>query len=76
MIVVPSTSRNAYWEDLAFCSRFCSLLATPIPVSGAVFVSYASQDAEAAQRLCGALRSIGEWVMTCGIFRQFSCSWE
>jgi hypothetical protein len=28
-------------------------------VSGAVFVSYASQDAEAAQRLCGALRSVG-----------------
>ena len=31
---------------------------TSIP-TGALFLSYASQDAEAAQRICAALRSVG-----------------
>jgi hypothetical protein len=34
------------------------LVSTP---TGAVFLSYASQDAEAAQRICEALRATPEW---------------
>ena len=38
----------------------------PSTPTGAVFLSYASQDAEAAQRICEALRAAGieVWLMT------------
>jgi len=42
-----------------FARRSWLRVVRPSPVPGAVFVSYASQDAEAAQRLCGTLRSAG-----------------
>jgi hypothetical protein len=42
-----------------YARRFWRPLVTQTPVSGAVFVSYASQDLEAALRLCVAFRSVG-----------------